>query len=617
MLKINVLKMNMFKTNTLSVLLQRCNIKYLLMPLFMVLFLSACNVDLFSGDSGTMLQRDANSSSEFYLNRAEQAKNKTEKDTYQLLAARVLLTENKMQQAEALLASLQGLDKEQTLDRNLIQAQIFANKRANNQATSTLQAIPLTQLSNSQKARYYITQAKVASNQNNLTDAVKSLVQADQMITDTERKQQNINNLWQLLRSANATSLRTIAPESGDLALNGWLSLINTYNSNISQPENLRNAVQSWRSAYPNHSAAYLMPTEIQDALNYQHVALSNIALLLPTSGNAQLIGNTIKKGFDDARGTSAVQVTTYDTMITPINDIVAQAKASGAQAIVGPLIKNNVDTMLSSDISGLQVLALNATTNAQPIANVCYYGLSPEAEARSAADRIWNDNIRNPLVIVPQNDLGQRTAAAFNLRWQQLAATDATTQFYNSPNDILAALQSGLGNSQSEQRSETIAAITGANVQTSGYTRDDIQALYIVADSTDLLDIKNSINNSAYGRSLKLYASSRSNSPNNGPDYRLTMEGLKFSDIPFLSDTQSSQYAQVANATGGDYSLIRLYAMGSDSWLLINKFNELRQIPGYTINGLTGRLSAGNGCNIDREMTWFEYQGGLIRVLN
>lgn len=39
MLKINVLKMNMFKTNTLSVLLQRCNIKYLLMPLFMVISL--------------------------------------------------------------------------------------------------------------------------------------------------------------------------------------------------------------------------------------------------------------------------------------------------------------------------------------------------------------------------------------------------------------------------------------------------------------------------------------------------------------------------------------------------------------------------------------------------
>ncbi|MGR6981072.1 penicillin-binding protein activator [Testudinibacter sp. P27/CKL/0425] len=600
-----------------SNILRYFNIKHLLMPFFMVLFLSACNVDLFSGSSGTILQRDANASSEFYLNRAEQAKNKTEKDNYQLLAARVLLTENKMRQAEVLLASLQGLDKEQTLDKNLLQAQIYANKRANSNATAALQGVAFNQLSNSQKARYYITQAKIASNQNNLTEAVRSLVFADQVITDTERKQQNINNIWKLLRSGNATTLRNIAPESGDIALNGWLSLINAYNSNISQPENLRNAVQSWRTAYPSHSAAYLLPTEIQDALNYQQVALNNIALLLPTSGNAQLIGSTIKRGFDDARGGSAVQVTTYDTTTTPISDIIAQAKASGAQALVGPLIKNNVDSMLTSDTSGLQVLALNSTANAQPIANVCYYGLSPEAEARSAADKVWNDGVRNPLVIVPQNDLGQRTASAFNLRWQQLAATDATTQFYNTPNDILAALQNGLGNSQSEQRSETIAAITGANVQTSGYTREDIQALYIVANSGELLDIKNTINNSAYGRGLKLYASSRSNSPNNGPDYRLTMEGLKFSDIPFLSDTQNSQYSQIASATGGDYSMMRLYAMGSDAWLLINKFNELRQIPGYTINGLTGKLSADNGCNIDREMTWFEYQGGRVRVLN
>ncbi|MDH2999445.1 penicillin-binding protein [Chelonobacter oris] len=600
----------------MRILLPRFNIKHLIMPFFMVLFLSACNVDLFSG-SGNILQRDANANSEFYLNRAERAQNKTEKDNYQLLAARVLLTENKMRQAEALLASLQGLDKEQTIDKNLIQAQIYANKRANSNATATLRSIDLKQLSNSQKARYYIAQAKIAGNQNNLTDAVKSLVLADQVITDTERKQQNINNIWSLLRAANPTTLRRIAPESGDTALSGWLSLINAYNGNISQPENLRNAVQSWKSAYPNHSAAYLLPTEIQDALNYQQVALNNIALLLPTSGNAQLIGTTIKRGFDDARGTSAVQVTAYDTMTTPIGDIIAQAKANGSQALVGPLIKGNVDAMLASDTAGLSVLALNSTPNAQPIANICYYGLSPESEARSAADRIWNDGVRNPLVIVPQNDLGQRTAAAFNLRWQQLAATDATTQFYNSPNDILAALQNGLGNSQSEQRSETIAAITGTTVQTSGYTREDIQALYIVADSSDLLDIKNTINNSAYGRSLKLYASSRSNSPNNGPDYRLTMEGLKFSDIPFLADTQSSQYSQIAGSTGGDYSLIRLYAMGSDAWLLINKFNELRQIPGYTVNGLTGKLSAGNGCNIDREMSWFEYQGGQIRVLN
>ena len=43
----------------------------------------------------------------------------------------------------------------------------------------------------------------------------------------------------------------------------------------------------------------------------------------------------------------------------------------------------------------------------------------------------------------------------------------------------------------------------------------------------------------------------------------------------------------KVAGSTGGEFQLIRLYAMGSDAWLLINHFNELRQVPGYTLNGV------------------------------
>lgn len=68
---------------------------------------------------------------------------------------------------------------------------------------------------------------------------------------------------------------------------------------------------------------------------------------------------------------------------------------------------------------------------------------------------------------------------------------------------------------------------------------------------------------------------------------------------------------------TKGDFSLMRLYAMGADAWLLINHFNELRQVPGYNIDGLTGKLSAGANCNIERDMTWFQYQSGGIISLN
>ena len=44
-------------------------------------------------------------------------------------------------------------------------------------------------------------------------------------------------------------------------------------------------------------------------------------------------------------------------------------------------------------------------------------------------------------------------------------------------------------------------------------------------------------------------------------------MNGVQFSDIPFFKQSDSSQYQKVAGSTGGEFQLIRLYAMGSDAW--------------------------------------------------
>ena len=95
-------------------------------------------------------------------------------------------------------------------------------------------------------------------------------------------------------------------------------------------------------------------------------------------------------------------------------------------------------------------------------------------------------------------------------------------------------------------------------------------------------------------------------------------MNGVQFSDIPFFKQSDSSQYQKVAGSTGGEFQLMRLYAMGADAWLLINHFNELRQVPGYTLSGLTGQLSAGPNCNVDRDMTWYQVQdSNVVPVAN
>lgn len=573
----------------MPILLQCIHLKKRLIPFFFALVLAGC-ANIFSNSFSDTLKNDANANSDFYINRIEQAKSVEDQQTYKLLAARVLVTENKVASAEAFLSELKDLTEPQLLDKSIVDAHVSAAKKNNQLAKSQLAAINLALLSPSQKARYYEVAARVAENQNDTIEAVKARIQIDNFLTDTQRKQENNDRTWALLRNTNRGVINNTVVE-GSPALAGWIALAKAYNDNINNPAQLSQALQNWKSSYPSHSAAYLFPTELRGLFNFQGTNLSQIALLLPLSDNAQLIGNTIKKGFDDARGDSPIQVTVFDTMTQPIESIIEQAKQQGITTLVGPLLKQNIDTLLNNpaNIQGLSVLALNSTPNARAIGQLCYYGLSPEDEAESAANKMWNDGIRNPLVLVPQADVGQRTASAFNVRWQQLAATDANIRFYNNPDDINFALQEGLS--------------------------QNAEALYIVATSEQLAEIKTSVDNT--NRNLKLYASSRSNSPNNGPEYRLLMNGLQFSDIPFFKDTSSAQYRQIEQMTNGDYSLMRLYAMGADSWLLINQFNELRQVPGFSINGLTGKLSAGPNCNVERDMTWFVYQNADVVAIN
>lgn len=573
----------------MPILLQCIHLKKRLIPFFFALVLAGC-ANIFSNSFTDTLKNDANANSDFYINRIEQAKSVEDQQTYKLLAARVLVTENKVASAEAFLAELKDLTEPQLLDKSIVDAHVSAAKKNNQLAKSQLAAINLALLSPSQKARYYEVAARIAENQNDTIEAVKARIQIDNFLTDTQRKQENNDRTWALLRNTNRGVINNTVVE-GSPALAGWITLAKAYNDNINNPAQLSQALQNWKSSYPSHSAAYLFPTELRGLFNFQGTNLSQIALLLPLSDNAQLIGNTIKKGFDDARGDSPIQVTVFDTMTQPIESIIEQAKQQGITTLVGPLLKQNIDTLLNNpaNIQGLSVLALNSTPNARAIGQLCYYGLSPEDEAESAANKMWNDGIRNPLVLVPQADVGQRTASAFNVRWQQLAATDANIRFYNNPDDINFALQEGLS--------------------------QNAEALYIVATSEQLAEIKTSVDNT--NRNLKLYASSRSNSPNNGPEYRLLMNGLQFSDIPFFKDTGSAQYRQIEQMTNGDYSLMRLYAMGADAWLLINQFNELRQVPGFSINGLTGKLSAGPNCNVERDMTWFVYQNADVVAIN
>ncbi|WP_233970216.1 penicillin-binding protein activator [Pectobacterium versatile] len=326
----------------------------------------------------------------------------------------------------------------------------------------------------------------------------------------------------------------------------------------------------------------------------------------------------------------SSLPVKVYDTSSQPLANILTQAQQDGASLVIGPLLKNEVDQLANSQ-SPLNILALNQPEHVENSPNICYFALSPEDEARDAAKFIHQQGKQQPLVLAPRGALGDRIINAFAQAWNQQSGTSSLQQRFGNTAELKQAINSGAGLSLSgqpvnvsQQQAQPGTTIDGLTIPSqvqptsSSSVSGNIDAVYIIATPDELALIKPMIDMRTTSRARPaLYASSRSFQAGLGPDFRLEMEGLQFSDIPLLAGANPALMQQVSSQFKNDYSLVRLYAMGMDAWTLASHFGEMRQIPGHQIPGATGMLSAGPDCTINRQLTWQQYrQGQLVPVL-
>ncbi|AOP42039.1 penicillin-binding protein activator [Edwardsiella piscicida] len=345
--------------------------------------------------------------------------------------------------------------------------------------------------------------------------------------------------------------------------------------------------------------------------------APNDSAALPPLDAAGDPIAPSVSPGNPDAH----IQV--YDTSSQPLPALLSQAQQAGASLVVGPLLKNNVD-QLNTLSTPLNILALNQPEQVQNHPNICYFALSPEDEARDAARHIWAQGKRTPLLLIPRSPLGDRVAKAFATEWQSLGGSSVLQQTFGSSAELRSTINGGTGIrltgqpvsvAPAQPASVTIAGLTiPAPVQPPVASGGGVDAVYIIATPAEItlikpmIDLANGTHNG-----IGLYASSRSYQAGAGPDFRLEMEGVQFSDIPLLAGSDPAILQQAPAQYRNDYSLMRLYAMGADAWTLANHFAQLRQIPGFQVQGATGTLSANDNCVIQRKLPWLQYQKGSI----
>ncbi|PHM69863.1 penicillin-binding protein activator [Xenorhabdus kozodoii] len=515
-----------------------------------------------------------------------------------------------------------------------------------------------------------------AHNQPSL-DVIRAYIALGSYATDDAARQKNIDETWQLLTQLSPQQMSELVINADEYTLQGWLDLLNTYQTNKQDLDKLRLAIRDWQIRYPDNPAARTLPTALQQETREGH---ATIGLFLPLSGQAKMFGDAIRQGFLDAQKglpkpslpkpsspesslpanvsapseavdanpenisaansgnadvattepqvdattdtTSAVDeastvasaindapvndqaVKVYDTNSQPLTALLEQAKQEGVTLVVGPLLKPNVEQLAQIE-TPLNILALNELDMPQRRPNICYFSLSPEDEAKNAAMHIWQQQKRSPLILIPRNELGTRVANAFTQEWQKLGGLTVLQQTFGTPDEMRKSMNRGVG-----------IRLSGTPVIATSPAAEPVDAVYIVATTNELAIIKPMIDMAISSRKKPaLYASSRSNQAGSGPDFRLEMDGMEFSDIPLLTGVNVPLMQQAAKKFTHDYSLMRLYAMGIDAWSLANQFTQMQQEKGFSLNGASGELSMTDNCTILRQLPWMQFNHGRITL--
>ncbi|CCV60108.1 penicillin-binding protein activator [Yersinia enterocolitica] len=629
------------------------------------LILAACSGRAPQTPPPTNIQDEASANSDYYLQQLQQSSDDNKAD-WQLLAIRALLREGKLPQAAEQLGTLPAnMSGTQRQEQQLLTAELLVAQKNNPAAADILGKLDATQLSANQQVRFY--QAQIAANQGKATlPLIRAFIAQEPLLKD-KAHQDNIDGTWQALAQLTLQELNNIIINADENVLQGWLDLLHVYQDNKQDPDLLKAGIKDWQNRYPQNPAAKNLPTALTQVSNFSQASTAKIALLLPLSGSAQVFADAIQQGFTAAQNglpvntpapvtpdatattptdatatpvtdiatpapvanpvaTSNAQVKIYDTTTQPVAALLAQAQQDGATLVVGPLLKAEVE-QLGTTPSTLNILALNqpeVSTNSQ---NICYFALSPEDEARDAAHHLWSQEKRMPLLLTPRGAFGDRVAKAFAEEWQKQGGQTVLQQNFGSTAELKQAINSGAGirlagqpvSVSSAPASVTIAGLTipappvdAPVVSTSA--GGNIDAVYIIATPAELTLIKPMIDMATSARSKPaLFASSRSYQAGAGPDYRLEMEGIQFSDIPLMAGANPALMQQAAAKFANDYSLVRLYAMGIDAWTLSNHFAEMRQIPGFQVSGTTGDLTASADCVITRKLPWLQYRQGMV----
>ncbi len=562
---------------------------------------------------------------------------------YQLRAAALWLRGGAPDRAEAMLAAvsvpaLDTLNAAQVTRKRLLEARIALAQRAPQQALKVLQA-PLPAPDVAAQAEAELLRAEAFDMMGNYLDAARERVLREPLLSDGIAIEDNQRAILRSLGVLSDNALQELRTSTD--ALGGWMELL-FIARNVSAADAPRQ-IGDWRQRYTGHparepvvAALFANPPRASAAATpaqagpapaapFDLAQGKRIALLLPLSGTLAGAGGALRDAFLSAAHADSAggpQVRVYDAAAEQgdaagVLAVYQQAVRDGAQFIVGPLHKEGVKALFSLASVPVPTLALNSVDNTGGApANLYQFGLSPEDEARQAAERAWLEGRRQALLLIPQGEWGERMRHAFSARFRELGGTVTDSQSYApGATDFREPVQHLL------QYKETPKELLAQNSRLprekrlpKATRREDVDMIFLAAQPAAARQLRPLLQ-FYHADNVPVYATSHVYGARPEPDKDEDLDGIVFGDMPWVlletTGQQSLRAALLDQAPAAFAQYTRLYALGVDAYHLLAELERLRRFPDERFAGESGTLSLDGAGRIHRRLVWARFVRG------
>lgn len=418
-----------------------------------------------------------------------------------------------------------------------------------------------------------------------------------------------------------------------------WWQLIRAFNEALTAQEQ-QTGWAHWRTRHPEHVAARFHPSALADI----DPGPARIALLLPFSGFLANAGETVRDGFLSAYFVSGApsrqSIHIYDTAAASIAALYHQALEDGADAIVGPLSKENAADMWALN-PPVPTLTLNTVaTRDKGRSHPIQFALTVEDEARAIAKRVVTDGRRRVIVLRSGENW---TARAFTVLSEHLSSGSPTGSPMGLPTDSpagsrlerqgdglpadMAPVETQLVSSgvflegaditsvvgetllieASKQRHLRLERLAGEEVEFTPRRREDVDAVIALIEGRQLASLKPALA-FHFASNLPIYASSQAGRdvPNHDD-----LELLRICDMPWrlYPPQMKAEMRQAFPNNRGTADA--LFAFGLDAYRLVNQMSRLTASTDSRIMGSTGILQLAPDGVIRREPVWALVEDG------